>query len=73
MNARSFPKAFACSYCGTVETGEPQWCIHRDGFDDGPQVPLCSGCGENDNLSCDDIWTRIALPSASGEPNRALN
>ncbi len=66
-------RAFICSYCGVVERGEPQYCIHQDGFDEGPQRPLCAACGENEGLSCDTIWRHFEAQRNAPQPNRALN
>jgi NAD-dependent SIR2 family protein deacetylase len=70
----SIQKAFRCVYCGNVETGDPEWTIHRDGFADGPEVPLCSECGESEAISCEAIWRRLnKLKAAPVQLNNALN
>jgi hypothetical protein len=44
-----------CFYCGAFIPGEPPGRTHRDGFELGPQVPLCSECsGELPSLEA--IW-----------------
>jgi hypothetical protein len=52
-----------CVYCGGESQG--RFSIHRDGFGIGPEVPLCDSCGEGDDLTCADIWERIAQPAES--------
>jgi hypothetical protein len=47
-----------CAYCGKPSEGN--YAVHRDGFGVGPEVPLCDECGNDDTLSCPDIWDRIA-------------
>lgn len=47
-----------CAACGAVATAHHT--IHRDGFELGPQVPLCIGCGSSESPSCEEIWQRIA-------------
>ena len=58
-----------CCYCGAPATGE-EYSTHRDGMDEGPELPLCVGCGENDGLTCETLWARIARPDA---PTRAAD
>ena len=53
---------FACAYCGTYLSGEPEYTIHRDGFGVGPEVPLCFDCYDDGGPSCLEIWERIAQP-----------
>ena len=45
--------------------------IHRDGFDEGPEVELCDGCGMNELPTCEQLWADIAarkvVPIKRGE------
>lgn len=50
-----------CSYCGALSEG--QYSVHRDGFDQGPEVPLCNKCGAGDEPTLAKIWAKIAQPS----------
>lgn len=53
-----------CCYCGTPSEGH--FAIYRDGFGEGPEVPLCDEHGGTDDPSASDIWARIvALREAS--------
>jgi hypothetical protein len=47
-----------CAYCGGPHTRE--YAIHRDGFCQGPQVPLCNRCGGRPKPTERQIWARIA-------------
>ena len=47
-----------CWYCGGRSEGEH--AIHDTHFMDGPEVPLCNGCGSGASPSCEEIWQRIA-------------
>ena len=49
-----------CAYCKKPISGEVQYSIHRDGFDDGPEVPLCEACGAHPTPTCSEIWKRIS-------------
>lgn len=51
----------SCSYCG--KPAEGKYTIHRDGYDNGPEVPLCDACGSSTGPSCETIWARIARPT----------
>jgi hypothetical protein len=48
-----------CACCGgdAVMSG---CAIHRDGFGEGPEVPLCETCGSEETPTCEEIWQRIA-------------
>lgn len=48
----------SCAACGKPATGE--YTIHRDGLGEGPEVPLCKGCGEGETPAADVIWAMIA-------------
>ena len=47
-----------CVYCGKAAEGN--FSIHRDGFDVGPEVPLCDACGQDETPTLDEIWARIS-------------
>ena len=54
-----------CAYCGKQAEGE--FSIHRDDFDEGPEVPLCNACGGPCPLTLgatsptlEQIWWRIS-------------
>lgn len=47
-----------CAACGTPCVGA--YSIYRDGFEDGPEVALCPGCGEHSTPTCEELWQRIA-------------
>jgi hypothetical protein len=52
-----------CAACGEpaeVDEEGPLLSIHRDGFDEGPQVPLCETCGGHELPTCEELWERIA-------------
>lgn len=49
-----------CCYCGKSALQSP-YEIHRDGFGEGPEVPLCEACVEDESITCEMIWERIAL------------
>lgn len=46
-----------CAYCDKPSEG--RFSIHRDGFCDGPEVPLCDFCGSGAAPTLEDIWERI--------------
>lgn len=46
-----------CACCGKKAQGN--YAIHRDGFGDGPEVPLCDACGGQPEPACEEIWARI--------------
>jgi len=60
-----------CAYCRVALIGEPEYSIHLDGFDEGPEVPLCGSCGGDPDLSCEQIWRRISRFPAQHEESRA--
>ncbi len=47
-----------CAYCG--KSTEGNHTIHRDGFGEGPEVPLCDACGGGLRPTCEEIWARIS-------------
>ena len=47
-----------CVYCGAPAEGN--YSIHRDGFCEGPEVPLCDACGAHETPTLAEIWARIA-------------
>jgi hypothetical protein len=46
-----------CAYCG--KTAEGKHAIHRDGFGEGPEVPLCTACGSHPQPTEMQIWAKI--------------
>jgi hypothetical protein len=51
-----------CAWCGGPSEGEHS--IHRDGFCEGPEVPLCNEHGSMPIPTCEQIWQKIALDRA---------
>jgi len=49
-----------CAYCGRPTSGG--YSIHRDGMDEGPEVPLCDDCGSEAPPTLEEIWAKIANP-----------
>ena len=49
-----------CAYCDTPLIGEPAYSIHRDGFGEGPEVPLCEQCGAHLSPTYEQIWEKTA-------------
>lgn len=47
-----------CAACGNRAEGN--FSIHRDGFGDGPEVPLCDACGCGPVPTLTEIWDAIA-------------
>lgn len=68
MNLRSIELFFHCVYCGKYCKGEPEYSIHRDGFGEGPEVPLCDGCGEAPHPTCEMIWDHLAAQRQGVKP-----
>lgn len=60
---RSIP--VPCAACGRNAEGEHS--IHRDGFDDGPEVPICNACGSGEAPTCDELWERISERGLYGD------
>lgn len=56
----------ACSYCEGAAEGN--YTIHRDGFGEGPEVPLCDACGSRPEPTCEAIWERIAVAQPKEKP-----
>lgn len=46
-----------CAFCGSPAQGK--YSIHRDGFGDGPEVPLCNACGSKPEPTEAEIWSKI--------------
>lgn len=64
-----------CAYCNgevAIVEGNPEFSIHRDGFGDGPEVPLCREHGQHYAPTCEEIWKRIAERIAAGEKIETL-
>lgn len=53
----------SCVLCRGPSEGK--YTIHRDGFGEGPDVPLCVACAEDENITCEMIWAYLKL-----EPRR---
>jgi hypothetical protein len=65
-------KVILCAYCDSVWHDDGP-TIHRDGFGVGPEVNLCSNCGDYGDPTCEQIWDRIAQPSLEpGAHKRAV-
>lgn len=47
-----------CANCHGEAEG--RHAIHRDGFDLGPEVPLCDACASPEGPTCEEIWANIA-------------
>jgi hypothetical protein len=47
-----------CAACGEAALGT--YSIHRDGFGQGPEVPLCEACGAQELPTCEMLWLMIA-------------
>ena len=62
----------SCAYCG--KPAEGNYSIHRDGFDAGPEVPLCDVCGSSETYpSITEIWSKIANPEPVIEAIKEAN
>lgn len=53
------PLAGVCAACGEIIHGKVEWSIHRDGFGEGPEVPLCRVCGSDVTPTCEELWAAI--------------
>lgn len=60
-----------CAFCSKPHEG--QFSIHRDGFCEGPQVPLCNACGGKSEPSEAQIWERISQAPELVERRRMAN
>ncbi len=49
----------SCAYCSGPLPDPIGYTIHRDGFGEGPEVPLCNGCAQFPSPTCEQIWDRI--------------
>lgn len=47
-----------CAFCRRPAEGNH--AVHRDGFGDGPEVPLCDACGGHETPTLAAIWDRIS-------------
>jgi hypothetical protein len=54
------PILATCAACGAAIEGKVRHAIHRDGFGEGPEVPLCEPCGAHPTPTCEELWRRIA-------------
>lgn len=50
--------ALECAFCGKPHQGN--YALDRDGFCEGPQVPLCDDCGAHETPTMHQIWARIS-------------
>lgn len=57
-DATTKPLQLVCAACARPAQGE--FAIHRDGFGEGPEVPLCNDCGGPGSPTCEELWERIA-------------
>ena len=57
------PEEGICHFCG--DHAHPDYTIHRDGFLVGPEVGLCELHASDVNPTCEAIWLRIHLCSAT--------
>lgn len=48
-----------CSFCDKPAAGN--YAVHRDGFGEGPEVPLCDVCGSSSEPSLETIWNRLKV------------
>jgi hypothetical protein len=46
-----------CAYC--TQPSQGNYSIHRDGFGEGPDVPLCDSCGEGQWPTEEEIWSTV--------------
>lgn len=53
-----------CAACGGHS--DMEYGVHRDGFDDGPEVWLCNNCGGNREPSLPELWAAIKARLALG-------
>lgn len=51
---------YPCAACGDRIQDEIAYAIHRDGFCEGPEVPLCEACGKGQRPTCTELWAAIA-------------
>jgi len=56
-----------CAHCW--KPAEGNYSIHRDGFGEGPEVPLCDACGGEETPTCEDIWHKT---SKTVEPQTSI-
>jgi hypothetical protein len=54
-----------CAACGQPAQGN--FAIHRDGMDEGPEVPLCDDCGSEPYPTCEQLWERIRIRRLTGQ------
>ena len=50
-------RALECAACGLPAQGNAS--IHRDSFNQGPEVDLCDDCGTREFPTCAMIWRMI--------------
>ena len=55
-------RVVGCSACG--KPAEGHYSVHRDGFDEGPEVPICDACAapmEEGGPTLAEIWAAIRV------------
>lgn len=53
LDTRPVPLEGVCAACGAPSG---PYAIHRDGIGDGPEMPLCAGCGAGPTPTCEQLW-----------------
>jgi hypothetical protein len=48
-----------CIYCRDKIKSDPNFRIHKNDNFTGPEFPLCDRCGNDESISCHDIWRYI--------------
>jgi hypothetical protein len=53
------PEGPVCAACGAAWEGK--YHMHRDGFNEGPMVPICNACAAPppDGPTVDELWDMI--------------
>lgn len=54
-----------CAFCEQPAQGN--YSIHRDGFGEGPEVPLCNACGGKPEPDEPTIWAKIGQSGICNE------
>ena len=53
-----------CAACGNAIYLKVEYSIHEFGVGDGPELPLCIGCGSQPIPTEKELWRDIALRKA---------
>lgn len=61
-----------CQFCQIPMEGMEGYALHRDGFSDGPELPLCRQCHDDDSITCEDVWMNGAKRGIWKERGEAL-